>query len=79
MGILNGEKIDTVDRLAKSVKESVEEKTVDAHTFNESEEKTAYEEHMRSEGYIKIDGKWVLSKYPEKGPKSYKEALPNKE
>ena len=51
------------------------------HTNTTEEEKEtiiAHEEHMRSEGYIKIKGKWVLSKYPEKDPKSYKEALPSK-
>ncbi len=48
---------------------------MNTNKFNEKEEKLAYEEHMKSEGYIKIDGKWVLSKYPEKGPKNYKEVF----
>ena len=51
---------------------------METNTFDENEEKIAYTEHMIAEGYIKIDGKWVLSKYPEKDPKSYKEALPSK-
>ncbi len=51
---------------------------MDKYTFNESNEKLAYEKHMRSEGYMKINGKRVLAKYPEKDPKSYKEALPTK-
>ena len=51
---------------------------MDTNKLNENEEKVAYEEHMRSNGYIKIDGKWQLVKYPEKDPKSYKEALPTK-
>ncbi len=41
-------------------------------------DKVAYEEYMKAEGYIKINGKWVLWKYPPKDSKSYKEALPSK-
>ncbi len=79
MGILNGEKIDTIDTPTQLVKESAEEKIMDTNKFNENDEKTAYEEHMKAEGYVKINGNWILSKYPEKDTKSYKEALPNKE
>jgi len=46
-------------------------------TSNE-EEKIAYERYMKSQGYIKIDGKWKCVKYPEKDPKSYKESVPSK-
>lgn len=34
--------------------------------FDEEKEKIAYEEHMKAEGYIKVDGKWVLGKYSDK-------------
>ncbi len=45
---------------------------------NNEQEKQAYEIYMKSQGYIKVDGKWKLVKYPEKDPKSYKETLPRK-
>ena len=51
---------------------------MEVNKFNEHEEKIAYDEYMIAEGYIKKDGKWVLEKYPEKDPKSYKGALPSK-
>ena len=51
---------------------------METNKFNENEEKIAHEKYMIAEGYVKMDGKWVLSKYPEKDPKSYKEALPSK-
>ncbi len=47
-------------------------------TTSNEQEKQAYETHMKSQGYVKIDGKWQLVKYPVKDPKSYKEALPSK-
>ncbi len=51
---------------------------MDKNTLDEDKEKIAYEENMKAEGYVMIDGKWKLVKYPEKNPKSYKEALPSK-
>lgn len=51
---------------------------MDTDNFDKSEEQSKYEEYMGAEGYVKIDGKWVLVKYPEKDPKSYKESLPSK-
>ena len=51
---------------------------MDTNKLNENEEKIAHEAHMRAEGYIKVNGEWKLAKYPEKDPKSYKEALPTK-
>ena len=51
---------------------------MDTNKFDENKEKIEYEAHMKKEGYIKVNGKWILGKYPEKDPKSYKEALPGK-
>ena len=51
---------------------------MDTNNLDEEKEKAAYKEYMRAEGYVKINGKWVLGKYPPKDPKSYKEALPSK-
>ncbi len=47
-------------------------------TTGNEQDKKEYETYMKSQGYIKIKGKWQLVKYPEKDPKSYKEALPSK-
>ena len=51
---------------------------METNKFNENEEKIAHEKYMIAEGYIKTEDKGILSKYPEKDPKSYKEALPSK-
>ena len=51
---------------------------MDTKNTNEEKEKIAYETYMEAEGYVKIDNKWKRIKYPEKDPKSYKEALPTK-
>ncbi len=51
---------------------------MDTNKFDENKEKIAHDEYMKAEGYIKINGKWVLGKYPPKDSKSYKDALPSK-
>ncbi len=51
---------------------------MDINKFDEEKEKIAYEEHMKSEGYIKVNGQWILGKYPNKKTIGYKNASPKK-
>lgn len=40
--------------------------------LDEKKEKISYKNYMKAEGYIKINDKYILVKYPTKKVKSYK-------